>query len=208
MITGRSLERFLVFEGIDGSGQDTQAVQLVKWLREQGLEVWHTAEPSLSVAGKNARSVLQGIRAASPSELQRLFTEDRTSHVCELMGHYDRGEVIVCVRYLYSTLAYGKSDGLSEKELDELRRRNSCFPRPYKAFYLDLSPEEAIRRIQLRGAPVERFEKKAQLERVREAFLELTEQNDELVRIDASGSIEEVHQRIKECLAGCFAGAG
>ena len=102
--------RFIVFEGIDGSGKTTQIRLLAEHLKRAGRKVHITAEPTTSVSGGLLRDALCGARKRSPGELAALFLLDRINHnVCPVNGIEkltSDGYDVICDRYYYSSLAY------------------------------------------------------------------------------------------------------
>ena len=65
--------KFIVVEGLDGSGKGTQTALLCAYLKSQGRNVYPTAEPTESVTGGMIRDVLSGARQRTSSELAALF---------------------------------------------------------------------------------------------------------------------------------------
>lgn len=188
---------FIVFEGIDGSGQDTQANALKKHLESSGYSVWLTGEPSNGPVGTKVRKVLRGEVQPKPSPevIQAMMSRDRRWHVGEIRQHLQKDEIVICVRYLYSTLAYGQADGVRYQQLWKL---NDEFIRPHIAIYLDIDPATAMDRIENRGKPLELFERQEFLAKVRQNFNVLCDywQFPELKRIQAIGSIEQVRTSV------------
>lgn len=186
---------FFVIEGNDGSGQTTQGDKLALRLKSQGIPYWLTAEPTGSLTGLRVRGMLGGKERVTAEKLQDTFISDRRGHVSQIMLHLDKGDVVISVRYKYSTYAYGMAGGLN---LEVLMDKNKTFPDATKVFYLDLSVPEAQGRVDGRGKPKEITEKGEYPKKVHAAYNMLL--NDgrfpELIRIDATGSPEEVHERI------------
>ncbi len=185
---------FIVFEGIDGSGQDTQANALKQHLESLRYPVWLTGEPSNSPIGVKVRKILRGETQPKPEPavIQAMMSRDRAWHINEIKKHLSTDEVVICVRYLYSTLAYGRADGV---EYEQLWALNDRFIRPRIAIYLDLDPATAMGRIEERGQPLELFERREFLAKVHQNFNALCNSGKfpELKRIQAVGSIEQVH---------------
>jgi len=186
---------FVVFEGIDGSGQTTQGKMLAAWFEDQKISCWLTAEPTDSSIGQRIRVILKKQEKATPAEIQDLMMKDREGHVGQIISHLDRGEAVVCVRYIYSTAAYGTADGL---DMERLIIANGMFLRPTVAIYLDLSVGQAGERIEQRGKSKEIFEEGDYPTKVHMAYNKLLQDPrfPELVRVDASGTPEEVHARV------------
>lgn len=193
---------FLVFEGSDGSGTSTQAKLLAERLEQKGLSVFPTAEPSNHFLGKTLREVLQKKKTLSPKAFQLLFFADRQEHLQnEILPALQNGKIVICERYCWSSIAYGSSEGVSQDFLESL---TSTFREPDYTFFMNLSPEESLKRIEKRGETVEHFETKTHLSKVQTVMTELSERCAFTRRasvLDASESIEKIASRIDMLLA-------
>ena len=129
------LKNFIVFEGMDGSGQDTQAKLFAEYLKKQGYKVWLTAEPSKDLAslGVTIRYILANEKDFPGSSVQILAVADRAMHVERIRKYLSDGYIVVCIRYLYSTLAFGFADGI---DINWLVSLNRTFPRPAAVAYV------------------------------------------------------------------------
>ena len=110
----------LALEGIDGCGKSTQAELLAAALRERGLEVVLTCEPTDSPLGQQIREYFQGPdRYLSPKEELNLFMADRREHVAEVIDPaLAEGKIVICDRYYYSSVAYQGALGLETRDVD------------------------------------------------------------------------------------------
>lgn len=154
------------FEGIDGAGKTTQAALLVARLRERGMAVTTSREPTGGPHGMAIREAAQrGVRLPPEEELA-LFLLDRQQHVEQVIRPaLDRGDVVILDRYVHSTAAYqGGAD--PARTLALLERQRSWAPWPDLTIWLQVSPEEAVRRIDARGAGVTAFERLDNLRQV------------------------------------------
>ena len=98
---------FVTFEGIDGSGKSTQAELLADWLREQGRTVLATREPGGTPVGEAVRNLVLHGGEVSPWAEAALFAAARAEHVeSAIRPALERGEDVVCDRYLDSSVAY------------------------------------------------------------------------------------------------------
>ncbi|MFH0905141.1 MAG: dTMP kinase [bacterium] len=207
------LERVVVFEGGDGSGLDTQADLLAEHCHQHGILFWRTAEPTNSLHGRAARRVLKEAQLpmSSPDlyQLQRLFVKDRREHVREMLAHQSRGELVICARYIPSTIAYATLGGMT---FEEVMKMHEGIPEPRIALYLDIPAEEGVRRkeeqakklAEERGEPLpdhlELFEQAPTLQKVRLAYQQLVLKLGYFKMVDGLGKKEEVHQRVMEWL--------
>ena len=147
------LDRFIVFEGIDGSGTTTQAKRLTAYLNRNST---HTAEftfePTDRPIGTTIRALLNDPVGAHPWTLALLFAADRNEHlehsetgICSTIA---RGVTVVCDRYLFSSLAY--QGALAA--FDEVETLNCRFPLPKTLFFIDTPIATAQERMRSREA--------------------------------------------------------
>jgi dTMP kinase len=199
--------RFVVLEGIDGSGTTTQVARLADRLRSARVPVRATREPSDGPVGTLVRQVLTGRiivpggRAPGWATMALLFAADRMDHVeSEIEPFVSSGGVVLSDRYDASSLAYQSvSSGREAKEAVEwIRSLNRYVRRPDLTIVLDLSPETAADRRQVRGDAAQLYEQN-EVQRALAAFykdLAKHMPNDRVVVVDASGAVEEVHDRV------------
>ena len=194
--------RFIVFEGIDGSGKTTQARLLAKRLEENGKKVVMTAEPTDLPTGRALREALGGKVKKSECEMAVLFVEDRIAHNIApdsgIEALLEAGAWVICDRYYYSTLAYqGQSTDyawVKSMNLDcpQIRKPDLCI-------YVDLLPEQSLERIRKGRESVEIYENIETLSRVREQFLSVIndlKQTENIRVIDGYRSVEEIFAEI------------
>ena len=184
---------FIVFEGIDGAGKSTQIQLLAQALRERGLELVLSREPTDGPWGRKLRESATTGRMSAADELEH-FIRDRTEHVATLIEPaLAAGRWVIVDRYYYSTIAYQGVRGLDPHALQQ--KMESLFPKPDRVFLLDLDPSAAVKRIRHgRGEDLNEFEQRESLERIRRLFLSL--EGDEILVIDANRSNAEVHEAI------------
>jgi dTMP kinase len=149
---------FVTFEGVDGSGKSTQAELLADALREEGHEVVATREPGGTPLGEQVRAVLLDGGDASAWAEAALFAAARAELVERVIRPgLDRGAVIVCDRYVDSSLAYqGIARGLG---VDRVLEMNLLVIRgflPDRTYLLHVDPHESTRRIGEGGDRIER----------------------------------------------------
>ncbi len=138
----------VTLEGGEGSGKSTQAEVLATLLREQRYTVLLTREPAGTELGEIVKGIFQrGVAVTAESELF-LFEAARAQHVRDVIRPaLERGEVVLCDRYMDSTLAYqGYGRGLS---LDHLRAVNHIATEglsPHFTILMDVPPETGLAR--------------------------------------------------------------
>ncbi len=198
--------RFIVIEGIDGAGKTTQIELLAEKLRSEGRTVCVTAEPTASVSGGLLRDALGGIANRTACEMAALFVLDRIFHNVNPNGinaMLERGIDVICDRYYYSSLAYQGS----QTDFEWVKNMNLGCPEiriPDICVFLDLAPEESLKRISKGRTTTELYEKLDTLESVRKRFydvFEMLKDRDNIKVIDTTGdSIDEVAQKISNAV--------
>jgi dTMP kinase len=202
--------RFITFEGTEGSGKTTQLLLLAETLRGAGHEVLATREPGGGTpVGEAIRSLLldpECWRSLGLAEIY-LYAAARADHLESVVEPaLARGAVVLCDRYLDSTLAYqGYGRGRPLELIRALHELPPLERRPGLTFLLDLEPELGLDRARSRNrregdAAGGRGYDEAELafhRRVRRGFRELARQEPERIRlVDAAAPAEEVARDI------------
>lgn len=197
MIKSNYPGKFIVIEGLDGSGKNAQIDLAIKFLKEKGKNVIETKEPTIeSDAGRKIKQALRKEIAIEPLELQKLYVKDREEHLKnKVIPALKRGEFVVSSRYAFSTFAYGYSDGL---DVDLLVGMNKNFLLPDLTIIVDVTPESCVKRIENRGEEKELFEKLEKLTKVNEIYKKIPEMFESVFIIDGEKSIPEVFESIKK----------
>lgn len=186
---------FIVIEGIDGAGKTLQSKLLQKELIKKGFKAVYTTEPSKSFIGKILRKTsVKGVKL-SPEVEALLFAADRFQHInLEVLPSLNKGEIVICDRYFYASLAYQGAQGV---DLNWIKTINKFSIKPDLAIYLDVPAEIGLSRIAKRKKTV--FEKIEIEEKVREIYLKLVEEK-ELILINANKPIKEVKKEITDLI--------
>ena len=196
---------FVTFEGLDGSGKTTQVELLAQRLRADGLEVVTTREPGGTPLGEGIRDlILDGDGRISAWAEAALFAAARAELVDRVIAPaLERGAVVVCDRYIDSSLAYqGIARGLGVDRILELNLHATRGVLPDKTFLLLIDPEEAARR---RGGARDRIEREGEEFRARVdgAYRQLAELFPRrVIPIDATASPTDtadlIHGQLRE----------
>ncbi|MBE6684497.1 MAG: dTMP kinase [Ruminococcaceae bacterium] len=195
--------KFIVFEGIDGAGKTTQINLLREELEKLGILCEVTAEPTELPSGKAIRRALAKEVDKTPLEMAEMFTFDRELHNTDakigIKKMLAEGKTVICDRYYYSSLAY-QGTVLGYDAVAKLNLENPKILKPDMCIFLDLSPEESLKRIGNRGNTVEIYENLEYLTRTRKTFFEVFEhlrkREENIAIINACGSISEVSSLI------------
>lgn len=188
---------FICLEGIDGSGKTTVAQHLVGTLTQNGYSAVYTAEPSKGVIGDIVKkSILQGgIRLPGVLEAV-LFAADRVDHIARVVKPLlNEGKIIVCDRYLYSSISYQGANGAMLKWVKEI---NKHAIKPDLAIYIDVPPEVVIDRIKRKKSIMETLHIQ---KRVREVYLNLVAEK-QLVMVDGNAGKEKVAKDVENLVFG------
>ena len=198
--------RFIVFEGLDGSGKGTQIRLLEKKLQSEGRTVVLTAEPTETTVGGIIRDALAGDPKRSPSELAALFMTDRVRHCADpkkgIKAMLEMGRDVICDRYYFSSFAYQGID----TDLDWVMEMNLDSPdilKPDICIFLDVDPDVCMQRIDSSRAFIEIYEKASTLKRIRSRFFEVFERLKDIENIkiiDAARSPEEIASDIEKII--------
>jgi len=189
--------KFIVIEGLDGSGQSTQAGLLKDFLIKKSYQVILTKEPTLdSEAGKRIRETLDKKFETEPSKLQELFAQDRKKHLENvIIPALKEGKIVISDRYFFSSFAYGASSGVN---LDWLIKINNEFLLPDLTFILKVKPEVCLERIEKRNLKRTFFEEKEKLEKVWQNYQVLPARFENVYMIEGEKPKEAVFSQIKE----------
>lgn len=195
--------KLIVFEGIDGSGKTTQMQILGERLAGQGYPVVYTREPGGTRVGEKIRSILLDplYSEMEPRTEALLYAAARAQHVAQLLQPaLAAGKVILCDRFLDSSLAYqGFGRGLPLEFIDCINHLTTAGLKPGLVLLFDLPPCLCVKRINRQRGESDRFERE-KLDfhrRVREGYLVLAEREPDRYRvIDSRPAVEQVHETV------------
>jgi dTMP kinase len=192
---------FVTFEGPEGGGKSTQIRLIARRLEDLGHRVVVTREPGGTAFGEAIRGILLGFEhsAMLPETEALLNSAARAQHVAEVVRPaLAQGKIVLCDRYLDSTLAYqGAGRGLDIDELSALQRFATRGLWPDLTLLLDVPFEVGQARRVASGEPLNRFDVDTREfhERVRGYFLEAAARQPQRWHvIDASAPAESVEQ--------------
>ena len=200
---------FIVLEGVEGAGKSTQAQGLAHWFGELGIAHRVAREPGGTPVGEAIRKVVldRGALTMPPQTELFLILGARAAFVREVVEPaLEQGELLLADRFDLSTFAYqGYGRGL---ELDDIRQANELAThglRPDVYLVLDLEVEAGLERKggAESGDRIER-EGAAFLNRVREGYRKLAEEEPRALLVSAHGSPEEVQTVLRRLLVERF----
>ena len=192
--------KFIVFEGIDGMGKSSQLALLADVLRQRGLPVAITREPSDGPHSFVIREMFKARDRFRPEDELAAFIADRRWHVEKFLRPLlAAGTHVLCDRYFLSTIAYQGAKGL---DTQEIIAAHDFAPEPDLALLLSGEPAVGIARIRQRGDMPNDFERLTYLREVRRIFDTLS--FPYIRRIDASQPMKVVHAAIVQTVLPLF----
>lgn len=209
---GQYAGKFIVFEGLDGSGQTTQAGLLKEWYDNKTHQLaYYTKEPTEGPWGSILRNVLSHRIVSSKKDkeyepidehtLALSFAADRMDHLNnEIIPKLRDGIVVICDRYYLSSFAYQRLDA----DFDWIRKINSKALRPDLTLFLDVPASICKQRMNKQRWHVELYEQLSKLELVKEnydkAIETLKQEGEKIAVLDGSQPVEEVHRLIVDTI--------
>ena len=192
--------KFITFEGIDGSGKSTQARLLLDHMNNSGVETILVREPGGTNISESIREILLHSSSSQMGDRTEslLMTASRAQLTQEvIIPNIDQGKFVIADRYSDSTLAYqGGGRNLDIEWLIELNNYATFTLLPDITFFVDIRPEEALRR---KDSDKDRIEGEGiELQtRVRKTYQILAERfNDRYVIIDGYAEKGDIHQKV------------
>lgn len=191
---------FITLEGPEGSGKTTAVNTAVNKLMEMGYEIVRTREPGGTPIAEEIRNVILDRKNVNmdPRTEALLYAASRRQHLVEkVWPALKEGKIVICDRYLDSSLAYqGGARNLGIEEVLNINLFATENTWPDLTLLFDIKPEEGLKRI---AANADREVNRLDLEKlefhqkVRNTFLELAKRYpDRFVIIDASKTRDEV----------------
>jgi dTMP kinase len=156
----------IAFEGLDQSGKQTQAELLRDRLKQAGRKARLVSFPDYGTSiGEEIARALAGEREYGPDVMQLLYVANRYERKDDLNRWLEGGLILVCDRYVASSVAYGEAFGLDPSWLVDMQK---FLPPPALTIMLDIAPDTAAQR---KAVDRDRYERDlALLGRVRESY--------------------------------------
>lgn len=186
--------KFIVFEGIDKSGKETQAKMLYDYLHKKGIPVTYTEEPSpKNPIGRLIKMWLsRQADIKSWAAITLLYTADRYEHLKKsIIPALSGGKNVICDRYFYSTIAYSSTFGVDKEWIRAIHKE---VRKPDAVIFIDIDPEISLKR--QRASPNDRLEKVELLKKVRGAYKDMTDE-DKFFVVNGDRTKEEVFRDVR-----------
>jgi len=176
----RPCGHLIAFEGLDQSGKQTQAERLLEAFRSKGHHTEFLTFPAYDTAiGIEIDYALHGRREYAPDTLQLLYIANRFEFRPKIEAWLAAGTMVVCDRYLASSVAYGEAQGVDAAWLTGIQNR---LPQPSLTILLDIPPDASLTR---KEAARDKFERDLPLlGRVRESYLRQAQASGNWIRLE------------------------
>ncbi len=196
------MNKFIVFEGIEGAGKTTLANMLADYLIREGKNVYLTREPGGTEIGKEIRKVLLSKYEENftPMAELLLYEADRSLHVENIIKpKLEKGYFVISDRYIYSTIAYQHyGRGIDRKLIDFLNNLTTRGLEPSIVFLIDVPVEVGLERVgKIKDADRLESEDIEFHKRLRKGFLEIAnEYKDKFYILDGTQPLKDVFDDI------------
>jgi dTMP kinase len=201
--------RLIAFEGVEGAGKSTQLELLRRQLEGRGREVVVTREPGGTPVGERVRALLLDPEVEIYPRAEALLFAAARAELVErvIRPALERGAVVLCDRYLDSSLAYqGGARGLGRGPVEEVNRLATGGLLPDLVVLLDLDPADGLRRRQGDRDRIEAQDLDFH-RRVREAFRALAAADpNRFAVVDGAAPVREVAARVHAVALGLLEG--
>ncbi len=197
---------FFVLEGPDGSGKSTQIELLKQYLEEAGYECIVTREPGGTVIGEKIRDIILNPDHKEMSDVTEmlLYAASRAQLMHDVVAPaIESGKIVLSDRFVDSSIVYqGIARGLGIENVAAVNAPGIGSYRPDRILYLDISEEEGLRR-KKEQKKLDRMEQEgiAFHHMVSEGYRRVLSGREDVVRIDAEGSIDEIQKKIQETIS-------
>jgi dTMP kinase len=194
--------KFITFEGPEGSGKTSVIQEVYKALKDLGYDVIVTREPGGVTISERIRSLLLDYQDESMDQRTEalLFAASRRQHVIEIIKPaLESGKIVLCDRYIDSSLAYqGVARGLGIEEVYHLNLFAIETYIPDLTLFIDIAPETGLKRVKKNQRAMNRLDLETLdfHQKVYEGYQTLLGiEPDRIKRIDGNTTIEEVSKQ-------------
>lgn len=200
--------KFIVFEGVDGSGKSTQRELVGEALQAAGIQLVMTREPGGTPVAERLREVLLSMHDETISGTTELLTmfAARGQHLDHVIRPaLEKGIWVLCDRFVASSFAYQvRGRGLSGDLFDTLVKEVVGETVPDMTFFFDLPEKKAAERLAARSGKLDRLDAETEsfFRKVRAGYREIAARDD-YIRIDANRSMEKVTEDVLQYLLPC-----
>jgi dTMP kinase len=191
--------KFIVLDGPDGCGKSTQTELFTKWLDEQSVPTSRFRDPGDTAIGEKIREILLNpnhLLMSTETEVLLYMAARTQLWIEKIAPALKRSRCVVLDRWLSSTCAYqGWAGGFGINKVIKIATNSLERVWPDLTIILDVDLKTAAQRL---NRKLDRMESKGDgyHKKVREGFLKLAEQREDVLVVDVSGDIETTHKKI------------
>lgn len=190
---------FIVFEGLDGAGKTTQARKLLERLQAEGVKAEMVADPGTTPLGLAIRGILlDSAMPVTPVAQMLLFSAARAELAAHIRAAITAGCVVICDRWVVSTLVYqGVVNGINQELISDIFD-GTVGLRPDLCVHLAIDVDTALTRV---GPKRDRYESSSleewQLKHAAyAAFCRTRLAGEHRERLDATQPVEQLHENV------------
>lgn len=197
--------KFITFEGSEGCGKSTQSKLLFDYLKEKGLKAIYLREPGGVVLSESIREILLNPKSEICPEAETLLYMAARAQVVEeiIKSGLDKGEIIVCDRFLDSTIAYqGYGLGIDIKLIKSIGSFATQGIKPSLTIFLDLPVKSGLFH---RNHCKDRIEQRpvSYHQKVRRGYLALAKEETKRIKIvKVESNKDKTQAKIREIVNG------
>ncbi|KQC07791.1 MAG: hypothetical protein APR62_05955 [Smithella sp. SDB] len=208
------MQKFITFEGIEGSGKSTQIKLVAEYLSQKNVSLIVTQEPSGTEIGRKIGGILFDRKNNNMCEKTEmfLFCAARAQHVRDvIMPALKQGKIVLCDRFSDATYAYqGAGRGLDEKFIGLVNDYSSMLLKPDLTLLFDLPVEVGLQRANKRNdnlkesSSIDRFEKETLdfHKKIRAGYLRLLKNDpDRFCLIDANRDVNTIQNEVRKYIS-------
>tara|TARA_Y100000768_G_C23884503_1_gene636909 strand:- start:227 stop:826 length:600 start_codon:yes stop_codon:yes gene_type:complete len=194
--------KLITFEGIEGVGKSTQINLIENWIKSKGFSVKLLREPGSTDFGEIIRELLLSKKSNINQYTELLLMFSARSEMIKTHLLNSEEDFILCDRYFHASIAYqGYGRNISLDLIDSLISGINC-PIPDLTIIYDLDAKMGFQRKSKDNDNIDRIESSGIdfFEKVRNGYKKLAKNREEVRLIDASQSIEAVHEQTKHII--------
>ncbi|MHC4243763.1 MAG: dTMP kinase [Planctomycetota bacterium] len=196
--------RFIVLDGPDGCGKSTHSKLLIQWLKEQGVTTIGFRDPGDTDIGEKIRQILlnpEHDAMVARTELLLYMAARAQLWAEKIAPALEANQCVVLDRWVSSTCAYqGCAGGFGMEKV--IKIATDCLERvwPDLTIILNVDLQTASGRL---NRQLDRIEQKGDSyhQRVRDGFLQLAKQQENVLVVDAAAEVETVHNKILQLIS-------
>ncbi|MBF0714454.1 dTMP kinase [Gemella sp. GH3] len=193
--------KFITIEGSEGSGKTTISKFLFEYITSLGIKVILTREPGGVPVSEKIRDIILHEDIDYRTEAL-LFAASRREHIVKkILPHLKQGYIVLCDRFVDSSLAYQVyGRGLEEKDVVSINDYATELTKPDKTFYLDVNVDKGLERIENRQHNNKMDNEHNEFYvKVKQGYDSIAAKNsDRVIKINANNDIELVKEEIVE----------